>query len=74
MRKEPRARFAEGVVLPKDERFRNFKFQYNRIGTIQELENIVQTDKEHPEWEALITLENLYERLKEIQNDIEAVS
>ncbi len=46
----------------------------HRIGTIQELENMVQTDKEHPEWEELITLENLYNRLKEIQNDIEAVS
>lgn len=44
------------------------------IGTIQELEKIVEANKEHPEWEELITLENLYNRLKEIQNDIEAVS
>lgn len=47
---------------------------HHRAGTMQELEKIVQTDKEHPEWENLITLENLYNRLKEIQNDIEAVS
>ena len=46
----------------------------NKVSTIQELDVIVETDREHPEWEELISLENLYERLKEIENDIKTLS
>ncbi len=46
----------------------------NNVSTVQELEVIIETDREHPEWEDLISLENLYERLKEIKNDIKSLS
>lgn len=46
----------------------------NKVSTVQELDIIVETDREHPEWEELISLENLYERLKEIENDIKTLS
>jgi hypothetical protein len=46
----------------------------NKAATMKELEKIIETEKEHPEWEDLISLENLYERLKEIENDIKSLS
>lgn len=46
----------------------------NRVSTLKELELLIEKDKGHPEWEDLISLENLYSRLKEIQNDIKSLS
>jgi hypothetical protein len=46
----------------------------NKVSTIDELQKLVETDREHPEWEDLISLENLHSRLIEIQNDIKSLS
>lgn len=46
----------------------------NRVSTLKELELLIEEDKGHPEWEDLISLENLYARLKEIRNDIKSLS
>jgi len=42
----------------------------NNVRQLEELEEIVKTVKEHPSWEDFITLENLYEKLNEIKDDI----
>ena len=46
----------------------------NKVSTLKELEDIIRKEREHPEWEDLIELENLYERIKEIDNDIKSLS
>jgi len=44
------------------------------VKTFSSLERIVKTEMEHPVWEDLIVLENLYAKLKDIKNDIKALS
>jgi len=39
-----------------------------------ELEEIVKKHQEHPAWEDLIVLENLYKKLEQLENDIKALS
>ena len=46
----------------------------NKVSTIDELQKLVETDSELPEWEDLISLENLHSRLIEIQSDIKSLS
>jgi len=42
--------------------------------SLEELRSLVKAKKEHPVWEDLITVENLYEALTEIKDDIKALS
>ena len=47
--------------------------KYN-VKTFSTLERMVETETEHPVWEYLIVLENLYAKLKDIKNDIKNLS
>ena len=47
--------------------------KYN-VKTFSRLERMVETEREHPVWEDLIILENLYAKLKDIENDIKALA
>ncbi len=49
-------------------------FSKNNVKSLHQLEELVKTKKEHPAWEDFITLENLYEKLKEIKDDIKSLS
>jgi len=49
-------------------------FGQYKVNNLQELEEIVISENEHPVWEDLITVENLYEKLSEIKSDICALS
>ena len=46
----------------------------SNVNSYYRLEELVKTSKEHPEWENLIVVENLNNKLKEIQDDIDALS
>ena len=47
--------------------------KYN-VKTFSGLERMVKAEREHPAWEDLIILENLYAKLKDIKNDIKDLS
>jgi len=49
-------------------------FSKHDSGSLEELKKLVKSQKEHPVWEDLITVENLYEVLTEIKDDIKALS